>query len=87
MLPDGEEAVEVLSEDGRVLEAIRDQYRHCKPILVMPASKKLLNLAGIPPDAEDSGLIYGDTQAAFKTFSSAIAGPRAFERENDPLII
>lgn len=87
VLPDGEEAVEVLSEDGRVLEAIRDQYRHCKPILVMPASKKLLNLAGIPPDAEDSGLIYGDTQAAFKTFSSAIAGPRAFERENDPPII
>lgn len=87
VLPDGAEAVEALSKDGRVLEAIKDQYRHCKPILVMPASKGLLGAAGVPSDAEDSGLIFGDSQAAFKQFAKAIAGPRAFERETDPPLV
>ena len=38
VLPDGADAVSALRADGRTLEFIKDQYRHCKPILALGAS-------------------------------------------------
>jgi hypothetical protein len=38
VLPDGQAAVNRLMENGRVLEHIKDQHRHCKAILVLGAS-------------------------------------------------
>jgi len=40
--PDGTDAVTALRADGRTLEFIKDQYRHCKPILALGASGQLL---------------------------------------------
>jgi catalase len=48
ILPDGEAAVEQLGVDGRVLEFIKDQYRHCKPMLAIGSATGLLQKAGIP---------------------------------------
>src|SRR6185503_5690070 len=47
VLPDGADAVETLRADGRTLEFIKDQYRHCKPILAVGASDELLKACGI----------------------------------------
>ena len=38
VLPDGADAVTAPAADGRTLEFIKDQYRHCKPILALGAS-------------------------------------------------
>ena len=94
VLPDGAAAVERLGADGRTLEFLKDQYRHCKPILVLGASASLLEQAGIPtklPDGKaDRGLIVaaaGKGNAALDSFVSALAGHRTFERESDPPIV
>ena len=61
VLPDGAEAIDALRADGRTLEFIKDQYRHCKPILAVGASDQLLTACGIDtalPDGQpDPGVI------------------------------
>ena len=49
VLPDGTDAVDALRADGRTLEFIKDQYRHCKPILALGESDGLLEACGIDP--------------------------------------
>src|SRR5260370_40356773 len=49
VLPDGERGVRELAKDGHTLEFIKDQYRHCKPIMVMPASPVFMHMPKIPP--------------------------------------
>jgi len=46
-LPDGEQAVTRLANDGRAIEFLRDQYRRGKTILVGSASAGLLASAGV----------------------------------------
>ena len=48
VLPGGPEAVDALCLDGHALEFVKDQYRHCKTILALGDSAKLLSKAGIP---------------------------------------
>jgi putative intracellular protease/amidase len=48
VIPDGDDAVEQLGIDGRVLEFVKDQYRHCKPILAIGSATGLLQKAGVP---------------------------------------
>jgi catalase len=89
VLPSGAAAVERLVSDGRVLEFVKDQYRHCKPILVLGQSAGLLKKAGIPeqlPNGPDPGLLLRDGAdgSASDAFIAAIAKHRHFERETDP---
>jgi catalase len=89
VLPDGGDAVNALRSDGRTLEFIKDQYRHCKPILAAGASRALLDACGIEPalpDGQpDTGLVVApDLLAAADEFIAAIARHRIFERETDP---
>jgi catalase len=89
VLPDGAEAVEALRADGRTLEFIKDQYRHCKPILAVGASDQLLTACGIdtglPSGRPDPGVITAlDARAASDGFIAAIAAHRHFARETDP---
>ena len=53
VLPDGAEAVDALRADGRTLEFIKDQYRHCKPILALGESDQLLEACGIDTTLPD----------------------------------
>ena len=94
VLPDGDQAVQALAMDGHTMEFIKDQYRHCKPILVMGASSTLLDKAGIPktlPDGKpDEGLVVaasGGTTAASTKFIAALARHRFPERETDPPVV
>lgn len=91
VLLDGEAVVGALSESGHAIEFLKDQYRHCKPILLMGSAKALLDEAGIPaalPSGEaDAGLLqYGgdETDAAVPAFIEALVKHRHFERETDP---
>ncbi|MEO8855736.1 MAG: catalase-related domain-containing protein, partial [Burkholderiaceae bacterium] len=86
VLPDGEKAVAALARDAHTMEFIRDQYRHCKSILVLGASKTLLEKAGLA-EAQDAGLIKapgGPAAGAIEAFVQALVKLRHFERETDP---
>jgi catalase len=89
VLPDGDAAVTALRADGRTLEFIKDQYRHCKPILALGAGEELLRACGVdaalPGGQADLGLIIAsDPSAGTDDFIVAIAKHRHFARETDP---
>lgn len=87
-LPDGEDGVKMLAADGHTMEFIKDQHRHCKTILVMPASTALMLKAQIPaslPSGDpDPGMFLGASAADFNAFIQGIARHRHPERETDP---
>jgi len=94
ILPDGDAGVAALGESGHAREFIKDQYRHCKPILVLGAAQTLLDAVNIPltlPDGTaDTGLLQfaaRDSAAACDAFADAIAQHRHFARETDPPLI
>jgi catalase len=89
VLPNGTDAVDTLRRNGRTLEFIKDQYRHCKPILALGESDQLLAACGIdatlPTGQPDPGLIVAaDPATATDAFIAAIARHRHFDRETDP---
>ena len=91
VLPDGQAGVDALAMDGHTMEFIKDQYRHCKTILVLGASTALLSKADVPttlPDGKpDAGLIIassGDAANAADMFIKGIALHRHVLRETDP---
>jgi catalase len=96
VLPDGDEAVAALAQDGHTAEFIRDQFRHCKTILVLGASRLLLTHAGLPL-AMDKSLAQGGTglivvdgeqqEAGATAFLQALAKHRHFGREMDPPLV
>ena len=74
------------------MEFLKDQYRHCKPILIVGEASALLERAGIPPalpsGQPDPGLIHARDHAdAVDGFIAALARHRHFERESDPPIV
>lgn len=87
VLPDGAEAITMLSADGRAREFLQDQYRHCKTILALGGAAQLLSRSGIDVEAgQDPGLIVaaGDATEATQQFIQALAKHRHFERETQP---
>lgn len=90
-LPDGEAGVQALAGDGHTVEFLKDQYRHCKTLLVMPASSALLLKAQVPsalPSGDmDPGMVFGASPADFERFIQGIARHRHFERETDPPMV
>ncbi|MDB5744159.1 MAG: Catalase [Polaromonas sp.] len=91
VLPDGQVGVEALAREGHTMEFIKDQYRHCKTILVLGASTALLDKAGVsstlPSGKPDAGLIIapsGSAADAAAAFIKGIAQHRHTERETDP---
>ena len=91
VLPDGQAGVDALAMDGHTMEFIKDQYRHCKTILVLGASTKLMEKAGIPsalPDGKpDTGIITAPSEStddAIEKFIKGVAQHRHPQRETDP---
>ena len=91
VIPGGTDGVARLAADGRAVEFIKDQYRHCKPMLVFGDGRQVLAKAGIPevlPSGEpDRGLILGNADQgdlAIDAFLASLALHRHFERETDP---
>jgi catalase len=94
VLPGGSEAVDALCLDGQALEFVKDQYRHCKTILALGDSPKILSKAGIPlilpsGDADPGLLIEGQegNDANTQSFIAAIGRHRHVERDRDPPLV
>ena len=94
VLPGGRVAVDTLCRDGRTLEFVKDQYRHCKTILALGDSSRILSKAGIPltppsGDVDRGLLIEGQkgTDAKAHSFISAVGRHRHVERDRDPPLI
>jgi catalase len=94
VLAGGTEAVDTLCLDGRTLEFAKDQYRHCKTILALGDSSRVLEKAGIPlalPSGDsDPGLLIeaqegGEADA--QSFIKAIGRHRHVERDQDPPLV
>ncbi len=90
IVPGGDGLAQTLVKSGQALEFLKDQYRHCKTILVLGASVALLEKAGIPkvlPSGKpDPGLMIAAAQGATvaKGFIAALAKHRHAERDQDP---
>jgi catalase len=89
VLAGNQDVVSALVADGRVREFVKDQYRHCKPMLVLGEAARLLQMLDIPttlPEGgPDPGLILArDAADGIATFATALGKHRHFERETDP---
>jgi catalase len=90
VLPAGKQALPALCAQGQVVEFVKEQYRHCKPMLVLDREALLLAAAGIslllPDGRADPGLVVrgAEPQPALSLFLAALARHRAFERDTDP---
>jgi catalase len=94
VLPGGSEAVDALCLDGRALEFVKDQYRHCKTILALADSSKILTKAGItitlPSGEPDPGLLIagqGSNETHAQSFIAAIGLHRHVGRDRDPPLV
>ena len=96
IIADGAEAVAGLAQDGHTMEFIKDQFRHCKPILAVGEARQLLLQAGLPISLDKSlaqggtGLIVADSGAgegALAAFIEALGEHRHFGREMDPPLL
>ena len=94
VLADGNGSAAILAADGRALEFLKDQYRHCKPIMVLAGALPVFDKAGIPralPTGKpDSGLVIaaGDAgEPPTDAFIRALAAHRHFDRETDPPLV
>jgi catalase len=88
---DGEAASDALSQLGQAIEFLQNQYRHCKPILLLGSANGLLEKANIPsslldgtPDAALLQLAAEDVDLAVAPFVEAITNHRYFQRETNP---
>jgi catalase len=91
VVPPGDASAAGLARDARVLEFLRDAYRHDKPLLVLGGGRQLLRAAALPdalPNGEpDPGLIVADAPAlsnALAAFKRVLARYKVYARETDP---
>ncbi|MBC7502149.1 MAG: catalase [Herminiimonas sp.] len=91
VVPDGEAAAMVLCKNGQAVDFIKDQYRHCKPMLVLGGAAALLKKADIPtslPNGDPDPALLGTggetPDAALAGFIAALGGHRELGREMNP---
>ena len=80
VVPAGDDALAAM---GPAVEFIKDQYRHCKTILLLGealAAKAMLPTS-LPDGGADPGLLHGADAGAF---IKALSQHRHYERETDP---
>ena len=80
VLPEGSGSLTSL---GQPVEFLRDQYRHCKPILIMGEAGTLADETGIPLDEASDWAIVSDAAA----FIAAIGKHRNWNRATDPPLV
>ena len=90
VIPGGEaEAAKTLSTLAQALDFVREQHRHCKPIMVLGEGALVLEQARVPvtlpTGGPDKGLVVGTAAVPnLDLFLAALAKHRHFDRELDP---
>jgi catalase len=88
IVPNGDKSADLLARNAHAIDFLREQYRHCKPILALGSGAGLLSKAMIPPalpdGSSDPALLVDGSLDAFK---EALASHRSFVRETDPPMI
>jgi catalase len=90
---DGPESAAALAANGRALEFLKDQYRHCKAIFVSGSASLVMEKAGIPlelPTGDpDTGIVTGAAgePGGVDAFIAAVAMHRHYARESDPPLV
>ncbi len=94
VMPDGAGSAEALSQSGHAMEFLKDQYRHCKPILLLGAAATLATKANLPEEMStgeaDPGLLRfagDDVDNALPAFVEVLSKHRVLDRETDPPLI
>ena len=80
VVPDGPGAADQLSTLGHAREFLKDQYRHCKPILMLGAGQRVVEAAGVPTGDGSDWALVRDLPA----FVQAIGRHRNWDRAMDP---
>jgi catalase len=80
VVPDGAKAATALAALGHAREFLRDQYRHCKPILLAGAGVEVAKAADVPVDDRADWAIVRDVRA----FIGALGKHRNWDRATDP---
>ncbi len=89
IVPNGKNSARTLASSGHAQEFVKDQYRHCKTIMLIGDSRQLLQATGIGEavaDDRDMGLLLVKeaTPEAIEKFADALSKHRHFARETDP---
>jgi catalase len=83
VVPDGEEAAAALQALGQVREFLKDQYRHCKAILMLGAGRNVVEAAGISTgDRSDPAIV-----REVGRFVEAVGKHRHWDRATDPPLV
>ncbi|WP_296949422.1 catalase [uncultured Massilia sp.] len=88
VVPPGDASAAALARDGAVLDFLREQYRHDKPLLALGAGRGVVEAAGIAPSLPggepDPGVILAEAAqlaAAFAAFATVLGQHRVYARE------
>ncbi|HEY0178411.1 MAG TPA: catalase [Dokdonella sp.] len=86
VVPGGRASARTLAADGRLIEHVKDQYRHGKTLLFVGEARAILEACGIAADADDPGLLVAArfTPRTPAAFVQALSRHRHPERETDP---
>jgi len=87
VVPGGKASATVLATDGRLLEHVKDQYRHGKTLMFIGEASAILDACGIADSGEnDPGLLVigKSSPRAASAFISALGRHRHPARETDP---
>jgi catalase len=80
VVPDGAAGADQLIRLGQVREFLMDQYRHCKPILMLGTGERVVEAAGVPTSDASDWAIVRDVNALI----GAMGKHRNWDRATDP---
>lgn len=85
VVPDGEQSVKTLMNDGNATYYLRQAYKHLKAIGLAGGARRMLSAAGLPEDDEDNqdpGLLTAsDAKKLMKPLLRAMSQHRIWDRE------
>ena len=84
VVADGKDAAAALAADGRVIEFVQNQYRHCKPMLFVGAAAALCEELELE---DDDALLRGAAKDTTDGFVAALQAHRFFGRETSPPVV
>jgi catalase len=94
IVPDGAASAAMLMRDADALDFVRQQYRHCKPILAAGAGAELLLKAGLPATLENGApdlslwcVKKEELAPALAQFKHALASHRNFQRQVEAVVL